>query len=281
MVGVRALVGRRPVAAFVVLVLALSWPTLPISQRWPIAAVPLAVLGPGGCAILVTWLADGRAGVRELVGRLLRWRVPLRWYLFAVFGMAVGYWSVAYLVTAVFFPAALVPPPLGQLLLVPVNLAVLVVLLGLVEELGWRGFLLPRLSAQLTPLRAALLVGLVWWAWHLPVRVRLDQPDGAAYAALFLVGVMADAVILAWLFHRTGGSVLLVALFHAATNTWGATQGLYGQTFSASPAGYLPFEVIRMGTYVVVAAVVIVLTRGRLGTAEHRSTRRTGSAELA
>jgi uncharacterized protein len=267
--GVRGLVRRRPVTAFVVLVLVLvlvlGWPMLLIGERVPVAVVPLTVLGPGACAVLVTWLADGPGGVRELLGRLGRWRVPVRWYLFAVFGLAVGYWSVALVVHAVFGPAELTPPPLEQWLVAPVSFVALVVLLGLVEELGWRGFLLPRLSARLTPLRAALVVGLVWWAWHLPIRVRLDRPEGAAFAWLFLVGILADAVVIAWVFHRSGGSVLLVALMHAATNTWGGTL-LYGQMFAANdPSAYLPYEIVRMGTYAVVAVVVVVLTRGQLG----------------
>lgn len=262
-VGVRGLVGRRPVIAFIMLVLVLSWPMLLIGERVPVAVVPLALLGPAGCAFVVTWLADGRAGVRELAGRLGRWQVPGRWYLFALFGMAACYWATAYLVTAVFFPAALAPPPLGQLLVVPLFLVLLFVLPGLVEEFGWRGFLLPRLSLRLTPLRATLVVGFVWWAWHLPVRVRLDLPDGAAFAALFLVGILADSVIYTWVFHRTGESVLLVALMHAAGNTWGGL--VYVRTFSVDPPGYVLFEVVRMGMYVMVAAIVIVLTRGRLG----------------
>lgn len=105
-------------------------------------------------------------------------------------------------------------------------------------------------------MRAALVVGLVWWAWHIPVRlVGIDGPT----ATLFLVGVLADAFVFAWVFHSTGGSVLLVALMHAANNTWSSILHL---TFTYDP---LLVEGVRMGVYVVVAVAVVVLTRGRLG----------------
>lgn len=81
-------------------------PLTPRSVLW--------LLCPSACAFVVTWLADGGSGVRELAGRLLRWRVPLRWYLFALFGIGATYWPAACAVTAVFFPMQLATPPLGS-----------------------------------------------------------------------------------------------------------------------------------------------------------------------
>lgn len=75
--------------------------------------------------------------------------------------------------------------------------------------------------------------------------------------------MLADAVIYTWVFHRTGGSVLLVALMHAAGNSWGGL--LYSSTFVADPPGRTGFYAVRVGVYVVVAVAVVVLTRGRLG----------------
>ncbi len=95
----------------------------------------------------------------------------VRWNLFALFGMAVGYWTLAYAVTAVLVPAA--PPDAGQLTVLGLNFVLVFLIAGPGEEFGWRGFALPRLERGLTPLRAALVVGLMWWAWHLPLQLQI------------------------------------------------------------------------------------------------------------
>lgn len=74
---------------------------------------------------------------------------------------------------------------------------------------------------------------------------------------------MADAVIYTWVFNGTGGSVLLVALTHAAGNTWGGH--VHGHTFAFAPPGALAFAYLRVGVYVVVAIAIVLRTRGRLG----------------
>lgn len=266
--GVRGAVRRRPVLAFAVLVLVLSWPMMLLGGSAPWLFV-LWVLGPASCAFLVTGLADGPAGVRELAGRVRRWRVPARWYLFVLFGMAAGYWAVAYTLTAVLSPADLAPPDSGQLTVLGLNFVILFFVNGLVEEFGWRGFALPRLEQWLTPLRATLAVGLLWWAWHLPLQLQLvtdplvGLADRLLVFGLYLVLVLADAVVYTWVFHRTDGSVLLVAMLHAASNSWGAL--LYTSTFTADPPGFVAYFAVRVVVYLIVAVVIVLLTRGRCG----------------
>lgn len=260
--GLRAAVRQRPILAFSVLLVVLSWPfMLLVGDNVLIGMPALLLLGPGACAFLVSYLADGPAGVRELAGRVGRWRQPARWYLFVLFGMGGAILLTAYGVTAALFPDELAPPPAGVLVPLVLNFVVIFVVAGLGEELGWRGFVLPRLQGRLSPVRATLVVGLLWFAWHLPLRI--GGEDWMPYLGLFLVLVVADSFIYTWVFNRTGGSVLLVALMHAAGNTWGGH--LYGQTFSFEPPGYLFFEVVRIGIYVIVAVAVVLLTRGRLG----------------
>lgn len=255
-----AAVRRHPVAAYVALLLLLSWPFMIAGQRGQASAV-LTLVGPSVCAFVVTAVAHGRAGVRELAGRLLIWRVPRRLYLFTCVGVGACVLGAAYAVTALLFPSRLAPPPTAVLVPLLLNFAIVFVLAGLGEEFGWRGFALPRSQERWGPLRGTAVVGLLWFLWHVPLIVGADA--WVPILVVFFVGVMADSVVHTWVFNRSGGSVLLAALMHAAGNTWGGL--LYRSTFSFDPPGYPFFDAVRMGTYVVLAAVVLIRTRGRLG----------------
>ena len=279
--GLRGAVRRRPVLVFAVLVLALSWPMLSITApELSLTGVLGFFLGAGACAFLVTWLADGSAGVRELAGRALRWRAPVRWYLFALFGLPAAYLLFGYAVGVALFPDELVAPSVNGLISMAVNIVPLFLILLLGEEFGWRGFVLPRLQARLSPLVASLLVGLLWFAWHLPLWFSWHVSPAVGgirplyFLLPFLIGIVPYAVILTWVFNRTGGSVVLVTLMHAAGNAWNAF--VYSPVFTADP---VLFEYLRVGVYAVFAIALIVLTRGRLGSDMHHiNGRRSGDS---
>jgi membrane protease YdiL (CAAX protease family) len=86
------------------------------------------------------------------------------------------------------------------------------------EEIGWRGYLLPRLGKRHTPLESSIIVGLLWGIWHLP---RYLEQGGGPFV-LFMIRIVADSILYTWLFNRTGGSLLLTTIFHASGNTAGA-----------------------------------------------------------
>jgi membrane protease YdiL (CAAX protease family) len=86
------------------------------------------------------------------------------------------------------------------------------------EEIGWRGYALPRLAARFGLGRASLLLGLIWACWHLP---QFFIPEADTYGQSFFVFVLqvtALSVAMAWLYAHTNGSLLLVMLMHAAVN---------------------------------------------------------------
>jgi hypothetical protein len=127
------------------------------------------------------------------------------------------------------------------------------------EELGWRGFALPRLSARFGLGAASVIVGILWASWHLPF---FFIPAGDIYGQsfpLYLLQVTAVSVAMAWLYWRTGGSLLLVMLFHAAVNNTkdivpsavpGATNSL---SFDASLVGWLTVALLWIcGAYFLV-----------------------------
>jgi membrane protease YdiL (CAAX protease family) len=165
-------------AAYFALAFVLAWAfwvPAALSEQGAIGGSPptalLLVLGtfaPSIAAVLVA-ARKGGAETRALLGQFLRWRVGAKWYAVALFGPA------ALMLVAIGLHVALggaVPdfPEPSRWPLVAVNL-VLVLLMGgpLGEELGWRGFALPRLQARHGALRASVVLGVIWALWHLPL----------------------------------------------------------------------------------------------------------------
>ncbi len=90
------------------------------------------------------------------------------------------------------------------------------------EEFGWRGFALPRLLQRRPPLAAALILGAIWWAWHLPTFFIPTLSQHQLSIPFFLVNSLALSVIMTWLYLRTRGDLLLMILVHVAANYCGA-----------------------------------------------------------
>jgi len=87
---------------------------------------------------------------------------------------------------------------------------------GTNEEPGWRGFALPRLQLKFSPLIASIILGLIWGFWHTPIY--LPQYGSFIQYGIFLLNTIKIAIILTWLYNRTGGSVLATALLHTVGN---------------------------------------------------------------
>jgi membrane protease YdiL (CAAX protease family) len=175
--------------------------------------------GPAAAALLVSWLALGGAGVGQLVRRLGRWRVGLSWYG-AAFGIPLAAWAVAAVVAILVFDGQLVASlaPV-DLLIFPISFLTTTVVKGpLTEEIGWRGFALPRILQSRGPLQASLALGLIWFTWHLPLLLT----DPTRPILPFALSVIAFSVILTWLHLATDGSLLIAVLFHGAVNTIGS-----------------------------------------------------------
>ena len=162
---------------------------------------------------------SGPEGLRELLTPLLKWRVGIRWYLFAFFTTALVAGVAIAVQIAIGGGKTLVWNDPAQLyLIVPVFLYVLFFSVA-GEETGWRGFALPRLQSALGPVKASLVVGFIWGIWHLPLFSMPGNFHQAIPFPLFVLQDVALAVVITWLYNRTGGSLLLVHLFHAASNT--------------------------------------------------------------
>ena len=205
---------RHDVAFYLVLAYAISWSTWAFVLLNPESS-PLVPFGPGLAAVLVAFMAGGRRELSGLLRQLLRWRVKARWY-----GIALGVplaIPAAALGAAVLAGANVPRWEPSDLLQVAGTLLVTMVIVGLFEELGWRGFLLPRLQRDRDALPAAVLVGLAWLPWHLP---ELVSDPGQRPLAQFAIYLLAQSVLLAWLYNSTQASLPIVIIFHAAFNTF-------------------------------------------------------------
>jgi len=188
-----------------------------IPARSPLGA-GLLLLGAFAPSLVALWLtarAEGGEGIGALLARILRWRVGARWYLFAV-----GYIPAIKLTAALIHRATTGAWPRfgGEAwYLIPAAIAFSTPFQA-GEEIGWRGYALPRLAARFGLARASILLGLVWACWHLP---QFFIPEVDTYGQsffVFVVQVTALSVAMAWLYARTNGSLLLVMLLHSAVN---------------------------------------------------------------
>lgn len=217
-----------PLAAFYVLACTLSWTGwLPLllwqrgllayqpSQYWHLAGS----LGPAVAAAVVAGLFGGTGALRCLLRRAVAWRVPAIWHVLAwvsplvVFGVAAlaltaaGItWDLATFGRSLEYPQL---PAAGYWL-------ASIVCYGFGEELGWRGFALPRLQHGRSALGATVLLSLGWALWHLPLfgfAAGLSRMGGPEIVGWYF-SILTGAILFTWLFNSTGGSVLIAAVFH-------------------------------------------------------------------
>jgi membrane protease YdiL (CAAX protease family) len=177
----------------------------------------LGVFSPGLVAVALTARQGGRQAVVDLLGRLVDWDVPLRWYVFAF-----GFMASVKVAAAVVHRAVLGAwPAFGTeswLVMVAATLISTVVGGQAGEELGWRGYALPRMADRLGFGAASVLLGMAWALWHLPL---FFVPVGDTYQQsfpLYLLQLTALSVVMAWVYGRTRGSLLPMMLMHAAVN---------------------------------------------------------------
>lgn len=226
---------------FFVLAYAISWAWLvPLAfagqdieqgQGWP-THLP-ALLGPMLAAVIVTWVAYGPTGLQDLARRMVRWRVGWRWWLAAV--SPVLLLPVALLIGLASGQAAPSAGDFASFTGLSSGLGVLGVLLVLLlaafgEETGWRGFAVPHLERTFSPLVTALVVAPLWALWHLPqfIVVANLRTFSPLMVVGWFVGLTCGSIVLTWLYDGSGGSILLVAVWHGLYNLVAGTAAAHG-----------------------------------------------------
>ena len=237
MAAIESFARRHPGLTYYALVFVISWggilllvgpggiPGRPeqVATMMPIVLVALFA-GPSLAGLACTALVHGRAGLRDLVARGLRWRVDIRGYAAAVLPAPL-------LVAAVLFGLSRISPEFLPGIVTARDKAGLLLfgaawgLLGggLLEELGWTGFAVPALRRRHGPLAAGLIVGFLWGAWHYLIAFWASGTStGALSLSQFLPGLLfyvaslpAYRVLMVWLYERTE-SLLLAMLMHAS-----------------------------------------------------------------
>src|SRR5262245_18637067 len=271
----QGVLSRYPLIFFFIIACAGSWlVVLPYLRTangagllpfaWPVPFAVSAALapfaGPFLAAFVMTGVTEGTPGIRRLLGRFVQWRVGLRWYLFALFGLPAIMVLGAIVLPGVL--ASFTAPPLSLLLTYPIALVTTLVIGGpLGEEPGWRGFALPRLQRIYGPLGGSLVLGPLWSFWHLlyfwmpewgtPKETGLD-------IVWFVLALTAATIIYTWVFNKTKGS--LSSLFFCTL-----------PMMHSSPSGSFPVPIVTDSLlptaigFGMAALLLVVLTRGRLG----------------
>ncbi len=249
---------QHPVVTFYILAFAISW-----SGYFPQAAYThglfpfqsilffvIGGIGPTIAAVIVTFVLHGKNGARELFAPLTQWRVGIAWYAMALFGNAVIWFAAIGLPGGVSLDMGKIGP---WFMLFPIFL--INMLMNVWEEIGWRGFALPRLQSCYTALVASLIVGVLWGLWHLPLLLMKDYPMSNYPFIPFFIGITASSVLYTWIYNNTKGSLLLATVFHAAGNT----TGYFLESGISSIRSFIVFEAIILSF----AAIIIVLVLGQ------------------
>jgi CAAX protease family protein len=172
-----------------------------------------ALFGPAIAAYVVTRATTGAAGVRAWRERLSMWRVGGVWYVVALLLPEVVSAAAALLSVALGARA-----DLGHLPIDGLKLALFVTVVG--EEMGWRGWLLPRLLERHSPLAASLIVGVIWAGWHLPTFLLPGTAQSQFPFPAYVLYVTALSVVFTWLYFKTRGSVFYATFLHGCVNTF-------------------------------------------------------------
>jgi membrane protease YdiL (CAAX protease family) len=211
---VTSLLKDYPLASFFAVSCAISW-TLVLLFPISVLFVLLAPVGPALAALLVTWFTGGEAEVLVLLRR-----VTMREAEQQTYAIAIGLPLVAFLIAQILrWVSSGVPPAINLLTAPPIFVLLVVLVAG--EELGWRGFALPRLRLRYGDIVASLMLGAAWAFW----RLATATIPGLEYylsdfPALLFYGV-AISFWFTWLAEQSEGSVWMAWVFHAAINLWG------------------------------------------------------------
>ena len=172
----------------------------------------LAVAAPTISASLLTFVRGGWTGLGSLYGRLVRWRFGLKWYALVLIGIPAVGWMAARITGA---------SPLKEANTIADFLLLMFFILTtgpLCEELGWRGFALPRLLEHFSPFIASLILGVIWGVWHLPSFFVGGMEQNEMSIPIFLLNAIFLSIFVTWVFLHTGGSALSAILIHFTIN---------------------------------------------------------------
>ncbi len=272
--SIPALLKQHAFIVFVALAILISW------FPWYTSGTGFFVFGASIAGVITIALASGKEGLRDLTQRALRWRVGFLW------------WAVALFFTGLLvLPAIAINAALGGGLpsfaffrqdwyLIPVFFLITMIGGPLGEEFGWRGFALPNLQRKWGPMVASIVIGIVWALWHLPQFFRPETfhaQIGLQFLPLYVVAEITLAIIITWVYNKTGGSLLVGGIIlHNADNFWGVTLFTNATMTTALQSGTHPqfdmqLYIISTVVSALVALILAIVTKWRLGLSEDKA----------
>jgi membrane protease YdiL (CAAX protease family) len=268
---------QHPLFSFFFMAYAFSWIVLIpyVLAEWTIQPKPLFynlfyilhTFGPALSAYIMLRITEGEEGWKRVRNSIKQVRAGWVWYSFILLGI-----PALIMLGILVLPGAQASfQGLTSKILVSFPFVFILIFFGggpLGEEIGWRGFALPRMQSLYGPLKATLLLGVLWTFWHLEDFFTASQgggPGTGLYAfyfhlPIFLVMVMSLAIIMTWVFNHTRGSIFIAVLLHASYDAFGSTmQPLFSAPIVAKT------NLLFIPGFVVMAILILIFTRGRLG----------------
>ena len=250
--NLKNLIQRYPVSSYFIATFVISWlgafilvsPKLFSGQAIPkmdgILMFPLMLIGPVATSFTLTYLTEGKTGISNLFSRMGKWKIQLKWYVIAFIIppclILITLFILQTFVSPVFKPNFFL---LGFLFGIPA---------GFFEEIGWTGFAYKKLRLKFTVFKAALLVGLFWGLWHLPVIDFLGTASPhkeylLPFFIAFIAILIAMRLIMMWIYSNTN-SLFLMQFMHAVSTGCLATFGSYNITAAQETLWYATYAIV-------------------------------------
>ena len=221
-------------------------PSQPV-QQWSLVWF-FSIFSPSISALIISGIIGGIPEIKRLLTGFTRWKVGWRWYFWAAF-LILGPLAITMIYKALGNPSAGIRP--GETILSMLGIIVFQLFSGpIAEELGWRGFALPRLQAKYTALVSSLILGVIWTCWHIPYFFVTGATQMGIPFPIYLVLVLTITFYLTWLFNNTRGSLIITILAHFFYNL---------TAFLTSVLGLMPAMLFYMTAGPLLALVVVVV----------------------
>lgn len=219
---------RYPVIVFIILVFLLPQPML-LLRVMALPFEPLLIYAswtPNIAAFIVIGvILREKGGIRKLLAGWGKWKVGFCWYLAALSPLLVSFLAAGIIML---LGGERIKPAGSIIMPLAISLIISTITGALGEELGWRGFLLPRIQERYNAITSSLIVGVIWALWHLP----LWFLPGYGWDALpywgFALTSIAISVIMTWILNNTDGSLVMASLIHLMINFSLSLVGLLG-----------------------------------------------------
>ena len=256
---------QRPFLFFLIFTFAISFitgfPTVFVPGKFEVLAY-LSNFGPALGALIVVGFAEGSDGIKSLIRSLFQWRVNFVWYLVVLLGPALTM-VTAVLLYNMFGGSGSVPNLNDWISILPQHLLVILSLFLFMmvgiwgEEIGWRGFALPKLQEKYHPLLASLIVGAVWAIWHLPLFFIEDSPQAQMGMTYFFLATLGYSILYTWIYNGSKESLFMIWLLHSANNATVSYTMLFFKPLTNEPV----FSLAVLGLF---DALVILFTKFNL-----------------